>query len=209
MVGNGFAPDGREALTYMDGELIHPAPWSEEGIAAIGTMIRSLHEQMSDFRAEGTEIVWKDWFLHDLGHPGIISHCDIAPWNVLTKDGKPCALIDWEFVGPVDPLMELARACWLFPQLVDDSLAAELGLPSPSKRAEQVRLLVDSYGLSASERVGMLDRIIEVVVHETANEATEANVTRGSVGPLWGFAWRARSASWILKQRDILQKALS
>ncbi|KKI91917.1 trifolitoxin immunity protein [Bacillus sp. SA1-12] len=208
LVGSGFSSDGREALTYMNGDMIHPSPWSDEGLFELGKMIRSLHDIMKAFPPLENSC-WQDWFIHDIGKPVIISHCDISPWNVLTKNGKPCAFIDWEYTGPVDPLIELSRSCWLFPYLVDDDLAISQGLPSPQKRAEQVRLIVDGYGLAKKERSGLFEKIIEVVVHETANEAIEGNVTSESVGPLWGFAWRSRSASWILKNRAVLENAIT
>lgn len=53
----------------------------------------------------------------------------------------PVAMVDWEYAGPVDPLVELARVCWLFPQLHDDDLAEMYDLPSLTIRAKQVRLL--------------------------------------------------------------------
>ncbi|MFB6476118.1 hypothetical protein ACFCW7_24995 [Paenibacillus glucanolyticus] len=46
-----------------------------------------------------------------------------------------------------------------------------------------------------------MDRIIDVVVRETAEEAIEQQVTREAQGLLWGMAWRARSAAWILRHR--------
>lgn len=206
IVGTGYSSDGREAISFMQGDMIHPAPWNDDGLFELGKMIRTLHDAMSSFPVE--QCIWQEWFLHSIGEPSIISHCDISPWNVLTYHGKPCALIDWEYTGPVDPLMELARACWLFPQLMDDDIALIQGLPSSQKRAQQVRLIVDGYGLAANERTRIVERIIEVVIHETANEAIERNVTEESVGLLWGFAWRSRSASWILRNRSILEKAL-
>lgn len=132
----------------------------------------------------------------------------VAPWNMVTRNGLPMVLIDWEYAGPVDPLVELARVCWLFPQLHDEDVAARVGLPPLAVRARQLRLLVDAYGLSRDQRHTMPDRIIEVVVAETAEQAIEINVTPESEGPLWGLAWRARSAAWITRNRSILAKAL-
>ena len=65
------------------------------------------------------------------------SELETIPWNMVTENGMAKALIDWEYAGPLDPLTELARICWLFPQLVDDDLAQLYALPSPEKRAGQ------------------------------------------------------------------------
>lgn len=209
VVGSGIDEKGRETLSFMDGEFVHPGPWSDEAIVEVGKMLRSLHDASAKFEP-AADAAWKPWFLRGLGGPKqVYSHGDIAPWNMVTRNGLPYALIDWEFAGPVDPLVELARVCWLFPQLHDDDVAEIAGLPSLDVRARQLRLLVDSYGLEPDQRRQMFDLILEVVVRETAEEAIEQRVTPDSHGPLWGIAWRARAAAWILRHRMILQNSLS
>lgn len=208
IVGSGIDAEGRETLSYVEGEFVHPGPWRDDALAEVGRLVRRLHDAAAKFEpAAGAE--WKPWFLRTLGDSDrICSHGDIAPWNTVTRAGMPIALIDWEYAGPVHPLVELARACWLFPQLHDDDVAAMVGLPPPEVRARQVRLLVDAYGLETAERRRLFDLIVEVVVRETAEEAIEAGVTPESQGPLWGLAWRARSAAWILRHRALLRRAL-
>lgn len=199
---------GQEMVAYVEGEFVHPGPWSDEGIVEVGRLLRKLHDVSADYRPE-PQAIWKPWFLRELGGPGVVySHGDIAPWNTVTRNGRPVAWIDWEYAGPVDPLAELARACWLFPQLHDDDVAEMNGLPPALTRARQVRLLADAYGLEPALRTALVDMIVEVVVRETAEEAVEAKVTPESEGPLWGLAWRARSAAWILRHKGLIQKAL-
>ena len=67
----------------------------------------------------------------------------MAPWNLLARDDAGMALIDWETAGPVDPLVELAQACWLNAQLHDDDVAAVNGLAAPAERAGHARLIAD------------------------------------------------------------------
>ncbi|WP_245954348.1 phosphotransferase [Paenibacillus flagellatus] len=206
--GSGFAPDGREAVYYVEGEFVHPGPWSDEALIAVGSLLRRLHDASASF-VPAPDAVWKPWFLRELGGPNrVIGHGDAAPWNTVTRNGMPVALIDWEYAGPVDPIVELARVCWLFPQLHDDDVAERVGLPPLSVRARQLRLLVDAYGASAEQRGALFERIVEVVVRETAEEAIDRQVAPDSVGPLWGFAWRARSAAWMLRNRAVLERAL-
>jgi hypothetical protein len=107
----------------------------------------------------------------------VIGHCDLGPWNIVARDGQPVALIDWDFAGPVDPLVELAQACWLNAKLHDDIVAEREGLPSAADRARQLRAMTDAYGLSAAQRRGFVDRIIEFIISETAWEADDARVT--------------------------------
>lgn len=209
IIGSGCNEKGQEMLSYIVGEFVHPGPWSDKGIIEVGQLLRQLHDASATFKAQPGS-VWKPWFLRELGDSGLVySHGDIAPWNMVTRDGMPIALIDWEYAGPVHPLVELARVCWLFPQLHDDDVAERVGLPDANARARQLRLLVDAYGVDPSLRTDLLDMIVEVVVRETAGEAIELGVTPETEGPLWGLAWRARSAAWILRHRGVLEKALN
>lgn len=211
VVGSGFDADGRETLGYIEGEFTQPGPWTLEGAAAVGRMVRELHDATATFRPP-PDAAWSPWLGRDLGGPArIISHCDVAPWNIVARDGLPVGLIDWELAGPVDPLVELAQACWLNAKLHDDIVAEREGLPPLAERARQLRAMVDAYGLSAGKRHGFVDRIVEFIVHDTAFQADDAEVTPDTTDPeaLWGLAWRARAAAWILRHRRTLQNALS
>src|SRR5205823_6542225 len=143
------------------------------------------------------------------------SHCDVAPWNIVARDGLPVALIDWDYAGPVDPLVELAQLCWLNAQLHDDVVAANVGLPPLDARARQLRAIVDAYGLPARQRRGLVTRILELIVHETAAEADLAHVTPGTQSAdcdpqlVWALTWHARGAAWVLRHQRTLQAALA
>ena len=212
LVGSGLSDDGRETLTFIDGEFTQPGPWSLEGAAALGTLLRDLHEATASFRAP-PDAVWFPWHGRDLGGPvKIISHCDVAPWNIVARDGLPIAFIDWETAGPVDPVVELAQLCWLNAKLHDDIVAEREHLRPLADRARQLAAIVDAYGLTVSQRRGFVTRLIESAVCDTAWEADDAGVTPETtahpVAP-WAMAWRARSAAWMVRHRCILEAALT
>ncbi len=195
-------------VTFAEGEFVHPGPWSEQALAAVGRMPRRLHDAAASLKPP-PGAAWKPRFLREVGGPERVwSHGDVAPWNVVTRGGMPHCSVDGEFVGPADPLAELARVCWLFPQPHEDGVADRQGLPPAAVRARQVRLLCDAYGLPAEPRRSLLQRIVEVAVREAAQEAIDVRVTPGRVGPTWGLAWRARAAAWMLRQRDVIAGAL-
>lgn len=109
VVGSGFDAEGHETVSYIEGEFTQPGPWTLEGAAAIGKMLRELHTASASFRPP-PDAIWQTWFARKLGDGRrIISHCDVAPWNIVARNGLPIALIDWEFAGPVDPVVELAK----------------------------------------------------------------------------------------------------
>ncbi len=200
---------GREVLTYIDGEFMQPRPWSLEGAAAVGKLVRDLHRATASY-VPPRDAVWRPWFGRDLGGPAcVIGHCDLGPWNIVARAGLPVALIDWEVAGPVDPLVELAQACWLNAKLHDDVVAEREHLPPLVERARQLRAMVDAYELAPQLRAGFVDRIIEFAICDTADQADEIEVGPYSNGPLWGLAWRSRAAAWMIRNRGILENALA
>jgi hypothetical protein len=212
LVGSGLAPDGREVLTFIEGEFTPPGPWSLDGAAALGGLLRSLHEATRSFRPR-PDAVWFPWHGRDLGgQDRVIGHCDAAPWNIVARDGLPVALIDWETAGPVDPLVELAQLAWLNAKLHDDIVAGIEHLPPLADRARQLAAIADAYGLTARQRPGLLDQIIEFAIADTAAKADDAEVTPETTGhptALWAMAWRGRSAAWMIRNRRVLETALN
>lgn len=205
--------DTEEVTAFIEGEMVHPHKWTDEALYEVGMLVGNLHRFSADF-AERTDDVWQPWCLREIGRsspprsPRICCHGDIAPWNMITKNGHPSLLVDFEFAGPLDPMVELSRVCWLFPQLVDDDLGELYALPSPEKRAEQVRLICEGYGLPRPRRRELTEQIIETVICETAHEAIDPGLSFSSAGPLWGFAWRTRSLYWLWRHRSVLQQVL-
>ncbi len=211
VIGSSFDDDGREAVQFIEGEFMHPGPWTRDGAHDLGVMIRKLHRAVSTFEPPaGTE--WSPWFGRDIGESStrIISHCDLAPWNIVTRNGRPIALIDWEYTGPVEPLVELAQACWLNAKLHDDQVADREGLPDASERAMHLKAILDGYELRAKDRNGFVDRMVRFAVCDAAEQADEAEVTSDTKDPeaLWGMAWRARAGAWMVRNRLMLEQAI-
>jgi hypothetical protein len=95
----------------------------------------ALHRATGSFRPP-PDAEWFPWHGRDLGSAvKVFGHCDVAPWNIVARDGLPVALIDWETAGPVDPLVEL-----------DDPPP-----PHPRDRPHQ-RSIVNQNGVSAGAR---------------------------------------------------------
>jgi hypothetical protein len=108
VVGDGYAADGRLAVTHVPGKSPHPRAWSEQAAGRIGELLRRLHTATSTFTPPA-DARWQNVWLRDLdGDQQVIGHCDTGPWSIIGSNGQPRAFIDWEFAGPVDPLWELA-----------------------------------------------------------------------------------------------------
>lgn len=189
-------------------------------------MLRDLHRAAATFVAPA-DAVWMPWWGRDLPTSQLtIGHCDAAPWNILAREGRPVALIDWDAAGPVGALWDLAQTAWLNAQLHDEDIADRQGLPDIAARARQLRAIADGYGLSRKERGGLVDSTIEVAVRSAAQEAIDGGVTAETTEPaemgrlggglptsghdlLWAISWRTRSAAWMLRNRGVLERALA
>jgi hypothetical protein len=211
LVGSGLDLGGREVLTFIEGEFTQPGPWTLDGAAALGGLLRSLHEATRSFRPPPGG-VWFPWHGRDLGgRDRVIGHCDTAPWNIVARDGMPVAFIDWETAGPVDPMVELAQLAWLNAKLHDETVAAIEHLPPLADRARQLAAIADAYGLASRQRQGLVGQMIELAISDTAAEADDAHVAPDTTShpvALWAMAWRARSAAWMIRNRRTLETAL-
>ncbi|MDB5537127.1 MAG: trifolitoxin immunity protein, partial [Devosia sp.] len=51
----------------------------------------------------------------------------------------------------------------------------------------------------------------DFAIRSAANEAVEAKVTPDSTDPtpLWAVTWRARSAAWMVKHHDTLERIVT
>ena len=146
VIGDGFDAQGREMLSFVAGESPHPYAWDDAALPKLGAMLKELHAATASF-VPPANAIWRPWYGRSMGVPSVIGHCDTGAWNIIARDGLPVALIDWEEAGPVDPVIELAQACWLNGLLFDDDLAETLGLGSVAARGRQVRMLLDGYEL--------------------------------------------------------------
>jgi Ser/Thr protein kinase RdoA (MazF antagonist) len=210
VVGDGYDDEGRAVVTYVPGEFVHPHAWTDEGVWAAGRLLRELHDATAGFRPP-PGAVWHPWPFHSDSPEAIIGHRDPGPWNIVARDGLPVAFIDWPTAGPTDRLDEVAGAAWLNAQLHDDDVAERQELPAPAGRAAQLRHFLDGYGLAAADRPGVVTRMIEYAIRDSAAEAVHARVTPESTdpAPLWAVSWRARSAAWMLRHRSLLEGAVA
>ena len=167
-VGFGGAPralgiddQGREILTYVEGEPASGAPlpgyvWSEATLEAVGRMLRALHDATRTFVAP-PEATWQLW--SGTGHGEVVCHNDAAPWNTVFRDGAPVAFIDWDSASPGAALWDLAYAAWQWIPLWEDRRALDHGFSALETRASRLSLLCRAYGVTPSERPNILDVI--------------------------------------------------
>lgn len=140
----GYDERGREVLSFIEGEPgFAPVPSSDEVIIGIGQLLRRAHEAQKEFAPPGQ----------------VVAHMDLFWTNVIFRDGRPFALIDWELACPATRTLEVALAATYWAGIRIDEQLVEWGIPL-DRRGERLRLLCDAYGLDADGRASMLDELI-------------------------------------------------
>lgn len=108
----GVDEHGRQVLQYVPGQLaMDRAPLDLECVAAVGRLVRSIHDASSGLP------VPDDWpVLLPADAPALICHHDLATWN-LVIDGDRLVSTDWDGSGPSTRLWDLAYAAISFGHL--------------------------------------------------------------------------------------------
>ena len=153
----------REILTFLDGDvavdphwqpgrghLLPPYARTDRALRGAGALIRRLHDAAAGF--EPANVGYR-FHRHPPRSGEIVSHGDIGPWNTVYRDGEPAAFIDWDAAGPVEPLLDLADAAWVFVPLTPDGRLREAGFDPLPDLAARLRLFLDGYGLANRQQI--------------------------------------------------------
>lgn len=137
---------------------------------------------------------------------GLVSHNDVHPANLVFRDGRAVALIDFDWARPGSAVWDFASAARYRAPLADD---ADIADSRQGRALERFRIFLHASGLSRAER----RRVPEAVV---ANHGwTCAIVTEAAAAGHRGFAdhWRilaeeaTRARRWWVRHRSDLLAA--
>lgn len=160
----GVDEQGREILSYIEGEVgFMPYVWSEASLVEAARLLRRYHDTTIGFVAPETAN-W-GWVHPDSSRHEVICHLDFAPYNIVFRDEKPYALIDFDFAGPGPRVWDVAIAAYWFVPL---SFGEDMGginlqddLDSGSRR---LKLLCSTYGIEAnSELLDTVEQRLEFI----------------------------------------------
>jgi aminoglycoside phosphotransferase (APT) family kinase protein len=181
----GTDQQGREVLSWIEGDVpLPPYPrWArtDQALVDLGALARRLHEATASFAPrEGWAIDWAD----PRGGP-VICHNDLYPENVVFRDGRVVALVDFAVAAPGRPLWDVA-------------IAAEIWCPlsEPARRDDAARdldasarfgVLARAYGLAPGSAAELVDIVIEERAQAIGNVRAEIAVGNAS----WIANWAA------------------
>jgi hypothetical protein len=156
--------DGREVLSYVPGDVpTDPLPeWATtpDALAALARLVRRAHDAAEGWQPPA-DAVWGDLPGTPAPplpssaegappEPELVAHQDYCPGNVVFRDGRPAALIDFDLARPTTRVDDAVNALrWWVPLLdpVDRSPALV-----DADAAERVRVFADAYGMTAQQR---------------------------------------------------------
>ncbi|HEU4673431.1 MAG TPA: phosphotransferase [Candidatus Limnocylindrales bacterium] len=109
----GIDEQGREVLSWIDGDVgLPPYPaWvgGDDLLRSVARLQRQLHEAARTF-SPPPDAAWDRANLPDPGSHAIVCHNDLCVENVVVRDGRAVAFIDFDFAAPSDPLLDIAIA---------------------------------------------------------------------------------------------------
>ncbi|MFD6421953.1 aminoglycoside phosphotransferase family protein [Streptomyces sp. NPDC060198] len=209
----GFTEDGREQLTFVPGEVpLPPFPdWAmtRSALDSVGRLLRRLHGAGAAVAVD-PRAGWPE----DLADPEggtMLCHNDVCPENVVFRDGRAAALIDFDLAAPGRPLWDVAMTARYWVPMADPSSAAALypsGLDAPTRLA----VLADGYGLSPQDRAelpGVIEQATEVCRAFVARRVADGDpVYLRTLAERGGWERWDRVQTWLAEHREPFRAAL-
>jgi Phosphotransferase enzyme family len=202
------ASPSTEMLTYMHGQAaVPPLPadtLTDAALASVADLLYRYHRAVASFDPAGYR--WP----RPIPAPfrtGLVSHNDVHPANLVFRDGRAVALIDFDWAGPGSAVWDFATAARNWAPLQPDRDIADA---RQGRALERFRIFLHASGLARADRV----RVAEAVVAN--HDWTYAIVTEAAAAGHQGFAdhWRAvaepaaRARCWCRRyRRDLLAAA--
>src|SRR3984885_4295333 len=197
-----------ELLTYVHGRAaVPPMPadtLTDAALVSVAELLRRYHRAVRSFDPAGYR--WPRP-IPERFRTGLVSHNDVYPANVVFRDGRAVALLDFDLAGPGSAIWDLAAAARAWAPLADDQDVADC---LQGRALERFQIFLDASRLSRADR----RRVAEAVVAN--HDWTYAIVTEAAAAGHQGFAdhWRtvaepvARARRWCQRyQRDLLAAA--
>lgn len=192
----GIDDRGREILSFVEGEpALRPVAPGDGVLHDLGRLLRRMHDAQEGFvLPDGVR-----WPSGPVAVPpdAVVCHNDLFWPNVIFREGRPAALIDWDLAMPAPRLYDLASGANFWAPLRPDDQAAAWGLPA-QRRGERLRLLCDGYGLGREDRAAVLDAVAHL--NELGYE-THRHLGAVERRPGWREMWDAGSGNEILARR--------
>lgn len=212
----GYDPQGREVLSYIPGAVpVEPLPtWATtlDVLADLARVIRRLHDAAEGWTPPpgatfGSLPGTPPRGLQPLFEvPELVSHQDYCPGNVVFRDGRPAALIDFDLARPTTRVADAVNALYWWVPLLDPVDRPPALVDADAAR--RIRVFADAYGMDRGQRAA--------IVPTAALRAVNATLTMraaAEVDPVFRRWWNEgtgerlpRAERWITTNADDVQE---
>jgi Ser/Thr protein kinase RdoA (MazF antagonist) len=205
----GVDDEGREVLSYVPGTAITPPcpAWAltDEALVSVADLLRDYHRAVSTF--DPTSLVWPPSPPPPFAGE-IISHNDLNLDNIVFRDGRAVALIDFDLASPGSRAWDVACAARLWAPLRPDRYIHDL---RRGRVLDRFRLFVDSYGIDEEDRARLVSAVLRN--HEWSYDIVGIAVADGhaAFSDYWASGAMERSArtrQWYVANEELLRAAL-
>jgi Phosphotransferase enzyme family len=206
VLGSGPAT---ETLSYIAGRAAVPPltddMLTDEALVSVADLLRRYHRAAASFDAAG--YAWPRP-VPARYQTGLVSHNDVYPANVVFREGRAVALIDFDLAGPGSAVWDFAAAARSFVPLLDE---ADVTDRRQGRALERFGILLAASGLPRAGRVSVAEALL------ANHDWTYAIVTEAAAAGHAGFAdhWRAvapaaaRARRWYERNRRALAAVAS
>jgi Ser/Thr protein kinase RdoA (MazF antagonist) len=145
----------REILSFIPGRaaILPYEPWAltDDALVSVAELLRRYHDAVRSFDPAGL-----DWpvTLPAAHRGGLLCHNDPNLDNVVFRDGRAVALIDFDLACPGEAAWDVACASRLWAPLREPG---DTPAPLRGRTLERLRLFLDAYGLPDGERARVVD----------------------------------------------------
>ena len=152
---------------------------SEGALETLGGLLRRFHDATTTWEIPAAAC-WSPALADPAGGP-VICHNDVCIENVVFRDGRAAALLDFDLAAPGRRVWDVAQAARYWIPLTDPELpaAADRGVSDPIGR---LRRFVDAYGLETGPRRQFVEVVLEA--ERGARRFVEGQAARGAAGSL-------------------------
>ena len=206
----GLDEQGREVLSYVPGSAVTPPypDWAltDAALVSVAHLLRDYHQAVTTF--DPTSHTWPPSppapFAGEL-----VSHNDVNLDNVVFRDQRAIALIDFDLASPGSRVWDVACAARLWAPLRPDRYIED------SRRGRalyRLRLFVDSYVLVDADRETLFRAIRQN--HDWSYDIVGTAAANGhaAFADYWIGGAMERAAGtdqWYVDSADLLRRALS
>ena len=200
---------GREVLSYVRGTAVTPPypAWAltDEALVSVAHLLRDYHRAVSTF--DPTSHAWPPSPPAPFAGQ-LISHNDVNLDNVVFRDGRAVALIDFDLASPGSRVWDVACAARLWAPLRP---APDIHDTRRGRALERFRSFVDGYGLDRGAREAVVGAVAQN--HDWSYDVVGTAAANGhpafSEYLAGGAGARAeRTRRWYAENVDLLREAL-